>query len=284
MVTNVPRLNVWPPVLVAGAPRSGVGMLAQLLGTPIEPESELCAINETVLAHSGAAWDVPVALAPGWDLHPALLPMRMRASAHLQLRHGAGRGIMADIRLALTLPFWRRMIPSAITLICVRSPLDVLRSLSARRAASPQLIWQLWVSFYSSLLANTTPERRVVTHYDTLFYCPHDELERVLHHVGIPPHAHVLAAVQGQLDMRQRRHWTTAAELYSADVPAAVHQLYAALCAEAGPFYQHTLQRDLLADTSIPPVLGPTQRDHRAVELELTDLIARLRAELETMP
>jgi hypothetical protein len=259
-------------------------MLAALLGAPVEPESELCAINETLLAHSGAAWDVPVALAPGWDLQPALLPTRMRASAHLQLRHGARRGIMADIRLALTLPFWRRMIPSAMTLICVRSPLDVQRSLSARRAASPQLIWQLWERFYSCLLANTTPERRVVTHYDTLFYSPHDELERVLHHVGIPPHAHVLAGVLAQLDMRRRQHWTTAAELLAAAVPATVLQLYTALCAEAGPFYQITLQRDLLADTSTPPVLGPTQRDHRAVALDVADLIARLRAELEATP
>jgi hypothetical protein len=284
MVTDVPRLNVWPPILVAGAPRSGVGMLAQLLGAPIEPESELCAINEALLTHSGAAWDLPNALAPGWDLQPALLPTRMRASTHLQLRHGAGRGVMADIRLALTLPFWRRMIPSAITLICVRSPLDVLRSLAARRAASPQLIWQLWANFYRSLLANTTPERRVVTHYDTLFGCSHDELERVLHQVGIPPYAHVLAAVQAQLDMRLRRHWTTAAELYSANVPATVLQLYAELCAEAGPFYQQVLQRDLLADASVPPVLGPTQRDHRAVALDVTDLLARLRAELEARP
>jgi hypothetical protein len=106
----------------------------------------------------------------------------------------------------------------------------------------------------------------------------------VLHHVGIPPHAHVLAAVLAQLDMRQRRHWATAAELYSANLPAAVLQLYAELCAEAGPFYQHALQRDLLADTNIPPVLGPTQRDHRAVTLEVTDLLARLRAELEATP
>src|SRR5690348_2769771 len=111
MAVDAPRLEVWPPVLIAGAPRSGVGMLAQLLGAPIEPASELCAINETLLAHSGAAWDVPIALAPGWDLQPALLPTRMRASTHLQLRHGSGRGVMADIRLALTLPFWRRMIP-----------------------------------------------------------------------------------------------------------------------------------------------------------------------------
>jgi hypothetical protein len=284
MVADALQLSVWPPVFIAGAPRSGVGMLATLLGTPVEPESEFCAINETLLAHSGAAWDVPVVLAPGWELQPALLPTRMRASTHLQLRHGAGRGVMADIRLALTLPFWRRMIPSAMTLICVRSPLDVLRSIAARRTASPQLIWQLWASFYRSLLANTTPERRVITHYDTLFYCSHDELERVLHHVGIPPYPHVLAAVLAQLDMRRRQHWTTAAELYSAGVPASVLQLYAELCAEAGPFYQHALQRDLLADTSIPPVLGPTQRDHRAVALDVDDLIARLRAELEATP
>jgi hypothetical protein len=283
MVTDAPRLSVWPPVFIAGAPRSGVGMLAQMLGAPIEPESELCAINETLLVHNGAAWDLPVALAPGWDLQPTLLPTRMRASEHLRQRHVAGRGIMADIRLALTLPFWRRMIPSAITLICVRSPLDILRSLSARRVASPQLIWQLWVSYYSSLLANTAPERRVVTHYDTLFYGPHSELERVLHQVGIPPHAHILAAVLAQLDMRQRQHWTTAAELFSAGVPSTVLQLYIALCAEAGPFYQHALQRDLLADTSASPVLGPTQRDHRAVELDVADLIARLRRELEAM-
>ena len=240
-------------VCITGMHRSGTSLIAQILhgsGPYLGPYARLAApaadnldgywehpdiqqLNDELLAHFGGGWDLAPSLPEGWADLPDLEPLRQRARALIAEFGGQPAWGWKDPRSALTMPFWRRLIPELKVVICVRSPLEVAQSLARRGMSSPAFGMRLWQTYYQRLLAAVPPEQRIVTHYDAYFADAAAETSRVLSWLGLPVAPALVeqacAAASGEL----RHHRGTAASLLEGAVPAAVLQLYGWLCDEA---------------------------------------------------
>jgi hypothetical protein len=243
-----------PPVCITGMHRSGTSLVARLLNlcglhlgaesdlvtaSPFNPEGywehrDLVLVNDEVLACLKGGWDVPPVADAGWEDRAELAPQRARAARTLaELRRADWWG-WKDPRIALTLPFWRRLAPEARVVVCVRHPLEVALSLHRRGYSSVTFGLQLWLAYTRSLLQITTPAERLVTHFDAYLADAPAELARLLTALERPAEAaqigRACAAVKPEL-----RHHVRAQPNAAPAVPAEVMHLYQTLCREAGP-------------------------------------------------
>ena len=90
-----------------------------------------------------------------------------------------------DPRTSLTLPFWRSAFGPLRTVVVVRNPLEVVTSLYRRNGFSTALALTLWQIYAERALEDTSPDGRLVTHYDSYFFDPDREITRVLDFLGL---------------------------------------------------------------------------------------------------
>lgn len=174
-------------------------------------------LNERLLAASGGTW-----LAPPAALHPT---PEITAEAQAIVRQFEGQEPWGwkDPRNALTLPFWKALLPSMKVLVCVRHPAETASSLAAstliprrwllpwsvarhgpsrlherlwrtarislsarrRREVVDEVALDLWRVYNMRILEQTSAGDRLVTHYETMLTKPRAELERILAFAGI---------------------------------------------------------------------------------------------------
>lgn len=271
------------PICIAGMHRAGTSMVARLLhlsGLYLGPESDISLtaednpegfwenihfvrLNNAILACLGGGWDVPPSMPDDWDLAPRLLPLRAQAAELLQQFESHEPWGWKDPRNSLTLAFWKRLLPSLKVVICLRSPLEVARSLHKRGYASNAFAFNLWSTYYTRLLAVVRPEDRVITHYDAYFHDAPAELRRVLDLLGMQYTEETIARACTIRSEALRHNSGTLPELLSAEVPDELLKLYLDMCAEAGPVYQLAMQADLGTDdpTLVLQALRPEQRE-----------------------
>lgn len=132
-------------ICVAGMPRSGTSLVTQLLhrcGVHLGPPDQLMPassnnpdgfwenlrfvrLNERLLAASGGTWfSPPATLRPTPDIVA-------EAKSIVAQFDGAEPWGWKDPRNALTLPFWKTLLPSMKVLVCVRHPAETAASLVA---------------------------------------------------------------------------------------------------------------------------------------------------------
>jgi len=238
-------------ICVAGMHRSGTSLVAKLLqscGLHLGPEEEFdfdsnngekhwenirfVALNEKILHRLGGSWDNPPELASGWQERPEVLSLASPAEKLIAMFEQPGRlWGWKDPRNCLTIPFWRRLIPELRVVICVRNPLEVSRSMAARRdwiAIGP---FQLWLTYYRELLASIPPERRLVTHYESYFQDAPAELCRVAKGINLEASSSAFRAAAEAVTNNLRHHKIDRGD--RAAVPAEVNELYRYLCSEA---------------------------------------------------
>ena len=154
-------------ICVVGMPRSGTSLVTQLLhrcGLNLGPPEQLMpasvnntdgfwenlrfvGLNERLLAASGGTWFAPPA-----KLRPT---PKITAEAQSILAQFEGQEPWGwkDPRNALTLPFWKSLLPSMKVLVCVRHPAETASSLAAST-----LIPRTW-PFYWSVTRPDSPIR-----------------------------------------------------------------------------------------------------------------------------
>ena len=184
-------------ICVAGMPRSGSSLLTQLLqrcGLNLGPPEQLMPasinnadgfwenlrfvrLNERLLAASGGTWFSPPA-----TLRPTP-EITAEAKSILAQFEGQEPWGWKDPRNALTLPFWKTLLPSMRVLVCVRHPAETASSLVASsliprgwpfywsvtrpdspirlRDGAPRLHERLWGAMRTSVSA---PKRRELIH------------------------------------------------------------------------------------------------------------------------
>lgn len=142
-------------ICIAGMPRSGTSLVTQLLhraGVHLGPAAQLMPpsvnnpdgfwenlrfvrLNERLLAASGATWYAPPA-----QLRPtgALI-----AEAKSILRQFEAKEPWAwkDPRNAVTLPFWKSLLPAMNVLVCIRHPAETASSLIASTLVPRTVSW-----------------------------------------------------------------------------------------------------------------------------------------------
>ena len=185
----------------------------------------IVACNDQLLEATGGSWDRPPALPPQGADDPRVAGVLPAAEAALAGLREHGQWGFKDPRLCLTAPFWLDLQPDLRFVICLRHPLEVALSLKRRNRNSYSLGLALWERYYATVLAAVPPERRLVSHYDSFFAAPEEELARVCEFAQLRP---MLARVR-----RDLRHHTIDVSLSDAGVSPSLQALYATLCREA---------------------------------------------------
>jgi hypothetical protein len=252
-------------ICVAGMPRSGTSLVTQLLhrcGLDLGPPDQLMPasinntdgfwenlrfvrLNESLLTASGGTWFAPP---------PALRPTpAITADAKSILTQFEGREPWGwkDPRNAVTLPFWKTLLPSMKVLVCLRHPAETAASLVAstliphswpfywrvsrdRAARFHQRAWgamraslsnrrrreliheaglDLWRVYNTKILGETSPGDRLVTHYEAMLTNPRAELERILSFAAMDVSGDVLDEVTRVVRPRLRHQRAEAAAL-----------------------------------------------------------------------
>jgi hypothetical protein len=245
--TTLPSL----PVAITGMHRSGTSMVAKLLreaGLHLGAESDLMPpadenpegffehldfvrLNDEILNAAGAGWDCPPP--PGVDWGAGIFnQLRDRARLLAEPLEATRPWGWKDPRTSLTLPFWRSALGPLRTIIVVRNPLEVVTSLHRRNGFSVALGLTLWQIYSERALADTSPDDRLVTHYDAYFFDPEKEIGRVLAFLGLEGDRDWAALRTAAIpDLRHYRK--TLRDLQENGFPAEVVALYRRFCAEA---------------------------------------------------
>src|SRR5258706_409347 len=241
------------PVSVAGMHRSGTSMVAKLLhlaGLYLGQEEDISGpapdnldgfwenakfvkLNDRLLAVAGGGWDCPRPLPRDWEDLEEFFPLRVRAELLLAEFSGREPWGWKDPRNSITLPFWEWFLPQLPVVVCVRNPLEVVRSLQRRNHLSFELVVGLWKTYAESVLQNTSPETRIVTHYESFFSNPEAEIRRLLGFLKLPASDPVVELCLGAVSEGLRHNRSSHQELGDG-VDAEVRDLYAQLSDEAG--------------------------------------------------
>jgi hypothetical protein len=240
------------PVAIVGMHRSGTSMVAKLLqraGLNLGDEADLMppaeenpegfyehlefvGLNDEVLNVAGAGWDCPPAADFNWDDN-ALDSFRARARRQAVLVGERLPWGWKDPRTSLTLPFWRSAFGPLRTVAVVRNPLEVVISLHRRNSFSTALGLTLWQIYAERMLDHTSPDDRLITHYDSYFLEPDREITRVLDFLDLNQDQDLQGLKVGAIPAL-RHHRKTVSDLYEHEFPTEVIDLYLRLCREAG--------------------------------------------------
>jgi len=251
-------------VCVAGMHRSGTSMVTRLLnltGLSLGPEGDLLpateenphgywesrslmVVNDFILQHFGGGWDLLPELPEGWHQDPQLAPQMRQARALLGAFGRQQAWGWKDPRNSVTLPFWQALLPGMATVLCLRNPLEVAASLTKRGSSSMAFSMNLWLGYNLAVMAATTPETRIVTHYDSYFTDPERELRRVCGRLGLEPSDEAVREACATTDLSLRHARATAAHLEVIKAPQDVREVYDTLCAEAGEVYAPALHSE----------------------------------------
>lgn len=130
----------------------------------------LMRLNERILRTLGGSWREPPALAPGWEASAELDDIREEAGAILA-ESFAGHGLWGwkDPRNALTLPFWRALLPQMRCVICLRDPFEVAASLRERDGIEIEAGVAHWARYMAAALVNSSGQPRLVVGYESYF-------------------------------------------------------------------------------------------------------------------
>jgi hypothetical protein len=232
--------------------RSGTSMVAKLLheaglhlGTaadlmpPAEENPEgfyehlgFVRLNDEVLNAAGSGWDCPPVAGFDWEAGD-LEPFRERARLLAEPLWQAGDWGWKDPRNSLTIPFWHSALGPVRSVFVLRNPLEVVTSLHRRNGFSTALALTLWHIYTERFLADTTPDERLVTHFDAYFLAPEPEIARLLAFTGLQrgQEASVLRAAAVPT---LRHHRKTLRDLTESGFPAEAIALYRRLSEEAG--------------------------------------------------
>ena len=176
-------------VLLFGACHSGLGAVSDLLhgaglsrstafSTPeLEASSQVgdgpgaglgFDFNGRLLDHIGWRWDRPSAVP--MDSHPECTELVRQGRTHAERTLSAvGRWHIADPRLSLLLPWWRKVLDDRfVGLLVVRDPIDVAWRLALRQATPVASGLALWASYHCHALHGITGLPVVIVDFSAL--------------------------------------------------------------------------------------------------------------------
>jgi hypothetical protein len=241
------------PACILGMHRSGTSMVALLLAEcglylgherdlmPPGPDNpagfgenlSFVELNERLLAALGGTWDAVPEFAPGWlERHDVTL-LHAEAEQRVQAFAECEPWGWKDPRSSVTFPFWERVAGPLEVVVCIRDPLEVALSLQRRNGVSLEFGLALWLQYNERILATTSVDSRIVSHYDAYFSSPRRELERVAAFIDLPVDGATLERAAERALSSLRSYRLSRSYLRRADRLAPAADLYRRLCAEA---------------------------------------------------
>ena len=236
-------------ICIIGMHRSGTSMIAQLLhqlGLYLGPDNQLLGatsantdghfehkgflkINRALLEYFQGSWESPPQWKAGWQTDTALEPLRGDARvliAELSARSPWG---WKEPRTTVLLPFWKSLVPGLRFMICVRSPLDVAKSLAKRNGMPVEQGMFVWHRYTRAALEDSEGSPRLIVHYEDFFIDPATTIERLARFCGLQKPANI-SLVESGIRPELRHQRSALAEILSLQsVPAEHKFLYLGL-------------------------------------------------------
>ncbi len=243
-------------------------------------------INERILEAFGGGWDVPPEFPVAWTSNPKLDGLRNEAKALIGTFKQAPWG-WKDPRTALTLDFWRDLIPDLQVVLCVRNPLDVSASLNKRGYATRAFGRNLWFRYNEDVVEGSKCIPTLCTHYGSYFYNAAKETERLFEFCGLEHDKDAIAAASA-LVKKDLRH--ASSNIMDAMVSLGLDDatiLYLELCRMAGPVFNEHIEEEMKfrLSGSVDSKIGDLENELRVagekmfkLELFNEDLSARMAA------
>jgi hypothetical protein len=216
-------------ICIIGMHRSGTSLVARivnLLGVCLGPQERLHGaapenakgfwenqdivwLNEEIFSRFGVAWDSPMPLPPDWHSGPQIADLEQCARTLIrELFDNEAIWGWKDPRSSIVLPFWQRLLPPMLYVICIRNPVSVALSLERRDGFSFHKSVDLWMTYVTSALKHTTGKPRLMIFYEDVMDDWRRELRRLADFLGRPEiaeRADVLQAVESFVE-RDMQH------------------------------------------------------------------------------
>lgn len=188
-------------ITIVGMHRSGTSALAgaiHKLGADLGPPSSwvppatdnprgffeyapVVDLNRDALLALGGTWSSPPPLPPGWVGDERLEGLRqLVADVVAEIPPDM---VVKDPRLSLLLPFWEEVTEVPVSMVCVRHPVAVAKSLVTRNHFSVDHSLFLWFRYNAAAVLNR-PDSLVVE-YELLLASPADQLRRIADHISL---------------------------------------------------------------------------------------------------
>ena len=232
-------------VCIIGMHRSGTSMVARLLnlcGLDLGSAEDLIGpdagnplghfehvgfhrIDEALLEHFGGSWANPPELRPGWEQESSLIHFTEEAKRLVGTFAGSALWGWKEPRSTVLLPFWKSLIPCLRFVICVRSPLDVARSLEKRDGISIGAGVYLWNRYLQAAIHDTETSPRIFTFYEDYFGDPIPEINRVAEFCGLSPGSDI-SHLRETVSQELRHHASETTELFDAEMIPAQYKLF----------------------------------------------------------
>jgi hypothetical protein len=200
-----------PPLVIVGPGRSGTSVVMRALeacGLYLGPTEQMMPgaitnpdgywehigivrINDAVLEHFNAGWDLPPR-EPRWD-DPELNGLRGLAMTVLAELSSHPHWGWKDPRMCLTLPFWQALVPDLRPVMCVRHPAEVSASLHHFHYTSPAFGRKWWMDCVIATMDACRGKPLLVVDFDAVRESPDVELRRLCSYAGLSPDPEQLA-------------------------------------------------------------------------------------------
>jgi len=298
-----------PVICIIGMHRSGTSMIAKLLhrcGLYLGPEDQLLGANsgnqdghyehkgflktnDALLHHFGGSWEFPPRLEAHWEEQSALDSMRVEARALVAGLADHPPWGWKEPRTTLLLPFWKPLVPDIRFVICVRSPLEVAKSLAKRNKIPIEQGMILWHRYMRSAIEDTVGCPRLFIHYEDFFVAPAAEADRVIQFCGLhQPEALTLREMELRPELRHYR--SEMSEILTVNsIPAKYKLLYLGLRGlSRDPSVAASPRGELAKNVSELLYLLDEHHSHEPIAQLQTDLaearfeLSKLRAEMLT--
>ncbi len=192
-------------ICIIGMHRSGTSMVARLLnlcGLALGPSEQLLEpneynpkgyfennsffkINESLLTQCGGSWDNPPHFKEDWEYDPSLKEIVNDAKLTIDTFSKHSHWGWKDPRATILLPFWKSLIPNLRFVICVRSPLEIAKSLASRDRFSIRKGVYLWNQYMQAAVRDTEGYPRIYAFYEDFFKDASGEIDRLIKFCGL---------------------------------------------------------------------------------------------------
>jgi hypothetical protein len=208
---------------------------------------EFLRIDRALLHRLGGSWDFPPQFKPAWEHDDSLEQLRNEARALVDTFSGRLPWGWKDPRTTILLPFWKSIVPQLRFVICVRSPLEVAKSLAKRNKIPLEQGVLLWDRYMRAAIQNTEHCPRFFVHYEDFFSDAKTQADALIDFCGLKKPSDFSADAAGV----RRELWhqrCDVSEILNAEwIPAAPKLIYLGLRALSGQRQGFTAPKDVWA-------------------------------------